>query len=91
MSNEELDKEYEKCYEVGLKAERELAEYEAWKKSCEDGTNSPQIRCVPETPMIQVETFFNVEQDQDNSGPAILGVPSTSAQVDVEMNLSAGK
>ena len=91
MSDEELDKEYQKFYEVGLKAERQIAEYEAWKKSCNDSTNSPQICSVPETPMIQVETFFNAEQDQDNSGPAIHEEPSTSPPVDVvEMNFSPG-
>ena len=90
MSNEELDKFDVECYAVGLKAERQLAEAEAWKKSCDaaEGTNSPQIRSVPETPMIQVETFFNANQDQDNSGPAI-PQPSTSAPV--EMNFSPGK
>lgn len=90
MSNEELDKFDVECYAVGLKAERQLAEAEAWKKSCDaaEGTNSPQIRSVPETPMIQIETFFNSNQDQDNSGPAI-PQPSTSAPV--EMNFSPGK
>ena len=92
MSNEELDKFDVECYAVGLKAERQLAKDEAWKKSCDaaEGTNSPQIRSVPETPMIQVETFFNANQDQDNSGPAI-NQPSTSAPVDIEMNFSPGK